>query len=550
MTHVRKFFSGSVALVLISGVSAGCAGNGLKGMFSRNETSGYKTLEELEAERVAKEASPAEGGRRFASWLPFGKSDAEPAEEVASSSADVAEDEKQVSSLWRNPFRRQETVESDPFLSKESPEEKIVADKPDTDRLKAVASGGKEAEEVSGDTAKDGSEERPIKAVGHIATADKPKQDDELVDRFEKHFVEKAAKPADDVEQADPLVTASTDLKKAAAKTSSKVTRPADFGSDDQLLEFEKLLAEKKALAAQKKIATKAEVQNTADEFADSFLAQGSVAEDVSVEFEEDQRSKNSGSESTVDSFDSLLSAADSDRNKEAGASKARARTVKPAAAQDVEVANQESLFGPPPRSRSSREDASARSESASQSAGSDGFAWPDPKTGTRTARNAAAQAITKSDEDQFASMFSESRHQDTPPAAALPANPESGVWSSGSNPRPAGTLRRGKMSTVRPVSAGRTLSDDGPVAAASPLSPVSPALTESTSELQIVEVDRLAQNQNESAAASVTDRSAMGSGLTIRMLVLLVGGIIVVALLFAPARKKPIHANQMPVQG
>jgi hypothetical protein len=30
----------------------------------------------------------------------------------------------------------------------------------------------------------------------------------------------------------------------------------------------------------------------------------------------------------------------------------------------------------------------------------------------------------------------------------------------------------------------------------------------------------------------------------------MLLGGIIVVALLFAPGRKKPIHATQLPVQG
>ena len=561
MKHVRKFFSGGMVVVLISGVSAGCAGNGLKGMFSRDETSGYKTLEELEAERVAKEASDEEGGSRFASWLPFGKSDAERAEEVASSSAEDLEDEKQVSSLWRNPFRRQETVESDPFLSKESPEEEIVADKPKTAAVKASASLGKEKEEVSDNLKKESPKQAAVKTASSTAAADKPEQDDELVDRFEKHFVQKTATPGDDAEQATPLIASSKDVKKAAAKASGKETRPSDARGEDQLLEFEKLITEKKALATQKKNSAKAAVHDAADDFADSLRAEGAADEQASAESGEEERAEKSVADGAVDSFDSLLASADSERLEKAGPSKSRARTVKPEVAQDIEVADQdievadqEGLFGPDVKSAANREESFdadvANNAWPSPSTGADRFAWPDPKTGTQTARNAAARTITKSDEDQFASMFSEARDQETPPAATLPDSPEARAWSSASNARPAGISRRGKMNNVRAVSSGRIVAGHAPVAATSPLAPVTPVVIRTNSESQVAEADQLADSEQESVSALAVDVPTVGRGLTIRMLVLLVGGIIVVALLFAPARKKPIHANQMPIQG
>ena len=551
MTHARKFFSGSMAVVLISSVSAGCAGNGLKGMFSRNETSGYKTLEELEAERIAKEASAEEGAPRFASWLPFGKSSPNPSEDVAANSTEDSDEEKQVSSLWRNPFRRQETADSDPFLSKESPSEAVVAaDKPATAAVKASASRGLEKKDVSADIAKDGTKEASVKAASHTAPTEQTEPDDELVDRFEKHFVQKNAKPANEIEEADPLITASKDPKKAAAKAARRESRPSDTSGDDQLLEFEKLLAEKKASAAQKKNSAKAVVQGAADEFADGVLAIDAAAAKAAAA----EPSVEAVSDKTVDSFDSLLAAADSERPETPRPSKARTRTVKPVVAQDIEVADQEGLFGPVPNSSVHRgddgEEAVPGTEWASQSPKTGGFAWPDAKTGTRGASKAAARTVTKSDEDQFASMFSDARRQETPPAATLPDDPETGVWSSAPTPRPVGAMSSGKKGAVRAVSSGRTIAGDSPIENASALAPVSPTLTGTTSESQVVAAGHSVESENSSEDSSTSGQSTMGSGLTIRMLVLLVGGIIVVALLFAPARKKPIHANQLPAQG
>jgi hypothetical protein len=105
-------------------------------------------------------------------------------------------------------------------------------------------------------------------------------------------------------------------------------------------------------------------------------------------------------------------------------------------------------------------------------------------------------------------------------------------------------------MNNVRAVSSGSIVAGHAPVAATSPLEPVTPVVIRTSSESQVAEADQLADSEHESVSAMAVDVPTVGRGLTIRMLVLLVGGIIVVALLFAPARKKPIHANQMPIQG
>ena len=227
---------------------------------------------------------------------------------------------------------------------------------------------------------------------------------------------------------------------------------------------------------------------------------------------------------------------------------------MKPVVSQDIEVADQEGLFGPDVKSSANREESVdadvANNAWPSPSTKADRLAWPNPKTGTQTARNAAAHTITKSDEDQFASMFSEARDQETPPAATLPDSPEAGAWPSASNARPADISRRGKMNNVRAVSSGRIVAGHAPVAAVTPLAPVTPVVIRTSSDSQVAEADQLTDSEHESVSALAVDVPTVGRGLTIRMLVLLVGGIIVVALLFAPARKKPIHANQMPIQG
>ena len=100
-TNVASMFIGRVSIsceegvvmlqsskIYLSGTSivclmlAGCAGGGLKNMFSRDDTAGYQTLEEIEAEEAGKpldkteiaDATADEDKPRFASWLPFGAS--------------------------------------------------------------------------------------------------------------------------------------------------------------------------------------------------------------------------------------------------------------------------------------------------------------------------------------------------------------------------------------------------------------------------------------------------------------------------------------------
>jgi hypothetical protein len=77
---------------------------------------------------------------------------------------------------------------------------------------------------------------------------------------------------------------------------------------------------------------------------------------------------------------------------------------------------------------------------------------------------------------------------------------------------------------------------------------------------LQAVPESEMNGAQGSVAAAPVVVENAGGkaatqsvqlpSAFSFRNIVLVIGGIIVAALLFAPGRKKPTEANQLPVQG
>lgn len=78
----HKLFSVGL-FVLFTSTHLGCAGQDVRNLFSRNDTAGYKTLEELEAQEhaLAKAEGRSEEDKkpsvtaRLASWSPFGKSE-------------------------------------------------------------------------------------------------------------------------------------------------------------------------------------------------------------------------------------------------------------------------------------------------------------------------------------------------------------------------------------------------------------------------------------------------------------------------------------------
>jgi len=554
MTQTRKFVSSSMAVLLMT--SAGCAGNGLKSMFTRNETAGYKTLEEVEAEREKKEAALADGsGPRFAPWLPFGKKATDDSEALAASDNPSSADDTPSGSKWKNPFRRQETVEADPFLTKETPEEAVVADRKKPAGTKAeLASDEKDLPNGGGLAS---GKDKSVKTASVTKEA-KPTVDDEdqLVDKFEKHFERNAKKPELTEEFADetarPVVARQTE-KDAAPKKSLR----HDLTSDDQLLEFEKLLAEKKAAATPK--------SGYKNPFADEPVAEASEMDFESIA---SRKPESAGLEqqdsNSVESFDSLLAEAGISTKKNIGSTEGRLSSRKPAAATvaktqvevaDVEVADQAGLFGPLPgkKERSEFNLAGTASDSrSSRSKISEELQWTEPKKTARIQPKAKTPRAEDSRADQFAAMFVAA---EAAPAASLPDTPDTGVWASastfGEKSEPAGRSRKNPavQGAVQIVSSGRTLPAEtfGSTAAPQEALYPTPSVVDPPSEFRMD--DQLAGSH---LKASEVASSATGArfSFSLRSVVMLLGGIIVAVLLFAPARKKPISGHELPVHG
>ncbi len=282
MTQSGKLINGGLALILIS--SSGCAGNGLRNMFSRNETAGYKTLEELEEERIAKENSADESGPRFASWLPFGKKTADETEAIADAGDAVNESkEGQKSGWWKNPFRRQETIEADPFIENELPTEVVVANKNE-----AKAKADEAAAAVKAKTSKDiaAVKETAVKKVS-ATTAGAAEEDDLLVEKFEKHFQQTTETAVTSADEGSDLIVAGIEGKAAAADASQKKiassATKANTAADKKLAEFEELLAANKTAVSKARKETNLEeefaaAEGAADEFAESLAETGKSA--------------------------------------------------------------------------------------------------------------------------------------------------------------------------------------------------------------------------------------------------------------------------------
>jgi len=529
MTQTRKFVSSSMAVLLMT--SAGCAGNGLKGMFARNETAGYKTLEELEAKRENEGASTDGSKPRFASWLPFGKKTADESEVMAAADTPESEERTSTGSRWKNPFRRQEAVEADPFLTREAPEETVIAEKKKPAATKAeLASDEKDLQTGLG---KEPTKDKSVKTASAAEEA-KPVVDEEelLVEKFEKHFERNATKPAtaeESAEDAAPLIAAGVAAKENAPKKAPNREPVAD----DQLLEFEKMLTEKKAAAA---AAAKADFESMAS-------AEPEAAE---------QESQDSNA---VESFDSLLAEAGGTPKKKAASSRGRVASKQPVAVADVEVevADQEGLFGSPIGAENNAESslagaADARSKSRTQT--SEEIQWTEPKKTARLQRKPSRN--NDSTEEQFAAMFVDA---EAVPPASLPDTPDTGVWSSapafGQKSQPARRLRNNDAprNAVKTVSSGRALPADTVVPTAIPQEALfpTPSAIEPPSETGI-DNGQASDTLTASEVASVSP--ARDFSISLRTLVLLIGGIIVAALLFAPARKKPIPDRELPLHG
>lgn len=553
-------------------VATGCAGKGLKGMFARNETAGYSTLEELEAKEAAKSKGEVadSSGPRFAPWLPFGKDTA--AEKTVASaeapSATVPTDDAAKKGFFRNPFRKQESIEPDPFLN-DQPATTVAdsgtkgneseATSSKTRATTRTASMSKElgdagTEEMPEIAARPASRKTPsAKTVSASApaTGKSEETDAELVERFEKHFQKNTLEAA---EEADQLIVAGKQAgerkSEAAARTAAKKSAPATTEADRKLAELEEILKARKGQSSDRVSRAVAEESEEADK-ANETIRQlsGRASEQMARRTSRAAITTATAETAANRQFDQLFDAASQRMADDSSGH---------AAVSDVPVASADELFGRPAvnrqadvrsnrtasekpvRSVSSRRNVAEEEQTqedtpavtpSSDSAESKGFRWQSQNLRSRsrqflqdTAKQSAAAASGLARENGLANFLPPAQAPDVPePSARYEAAPlmipgDSGPESSG------GAI----------VATPAGLKEDNFFAASAPIGVTAEPTEEGT--------------VSETAVSEVSPASASTSGLlnriSMRSWLLLIGGAVVVALLYLPGRKNAASAT------
>ncbi len=560
MSQYRNLASGGFVLFLAA-THVGCAGSGLKNIFTRNETDGYHSIDELEAEE-RKLADAEESGdeeespsiaARITSWRPFSKPDATEEEEYAADGSGPADKDSEVRAKSSNPlsraFAKRDSVGSDPFLETDSDSSKRPT--PETFNAAPDLEIAKLDEQPAAAKKKNKSaavehefvvkpEPKAKSAKDAKVAAIKPKtksdsvgtdseDDDALATRFEQHFLLNSAGTVAKAEAADSVAGSAEKLqKKASTIVANADSKQRDISSiaEKQIDAFDYLLG--------------AESSNS-ERISASKSKPG--AEPLKA-----ARRRDVVDETTTNSlaaFDSLV-AAESNNSRhpviEAAHTVTQAAKHKSAAV-DINVADAESLFGAAAARQNSRESrpATVKTAQASNKEVTDSeFNWNETHSPNAAIESGFEHAETPgSTVSRLRSNASADRKSlrktafGAPPATAgniegddcsvvETADSHVSVKTAFASHNQDITPRSGRNRSnvvIHPAAAESSLKGDVHFTAA-PVAPV-PEL-EST--------DRVA------AAAS---RPGLIQSLSVRNWMLLIGGIFVIALLFAPSRTK-----------
>ncbi|MCA9010990.1 MAG: hypothetical protein KDB01_14665 [Planctomycetaceae bacterium] len=566
--HQKRIYGG--LCIFLAATHVGCAGSGLKNMFTRNGIDGYHSLDELEAAESESEEQKPSVATRLASWRPFGAAESDNAETYAdadprtgTAEADSANSESTDSGRSRRfpalAFSKRDNVTPDPFLGAE-PDHSDRADTPaspaaaeqkmakaDSKRSPASNELGTERDIASRSgtaTDKIAAQVPPGKksdAADAVALHDVRKSDAEdsttsaedssLSKRFEQHFLLNSV----------GTVANSDAGKVATTKLESKKRNVAEI-ADRQIDEFHHLLASDPTPNAEhsggdRKVKTAApaaaKLHNAAPEdSADSLFAF-------------DQLIGHEGDEST---------------HKATQVAHTTVQVTKDvSSSRDVDVADAEALFGAAAARQNSRAKQAAeatrpgavagsatRSNAWSQAAeNADGFQWNDSPSVT------TALALDENSEDAT-DAFTRHIRSNTSAAPHQADNAGFAARSASADHVPGKSAFAVQTANVRLRNASASRNDHQVVTAdygtSSPAGVVQPATSEfsAAENASLITAPTAPVDDMDSSAdvGSHAVRPGLVQSFSTRNWMLLIGGIIVIALLFAPGRTKPVTMN------
>lgn len=559
MSHYRNLANGGFVLFLAA-THVGCAGSGLKNIFTRNETDGYHSIDELEAEE-RKLAEAEESGdeekspsiaARMTSWRPFSKPDATEEEEYAAYGSGPSDTDSEVRAKSSNPlsraFAKRDSVGSDPFLETESdstkrqtPESFNVApdleiakldEKPAAAKKKDKSAAVENEFVVKPEPKAKSAKEAKVAAIKATAKSDSvgtdAEDDDALATRFEQHFLLNSAGTVAKAE-ADSVVGSAEKLqKKASTIVASADSKQRDVSSlaEKQIDAFDYLLA-----------------SDSSNSERISASKSKPAAEPLKA-----ARRRDVVDETTTNSlaaFDSLVAAETNNSRHPVieAAHTVTQETKRKSAAVDINVADAESLFGAAAARQNSRESrpATVKTAQASDKEVTDSeFNWNETQSPKGVMESGIEHAETPgSTVSRLRSNASEDRKLLRKTAFGAPSatagniedddcsivateNSDVSVKTAFASHNQDVTARTGRNRSnvvIHPAAVESSRNGDVHFTAA-PVAPI-PEL-EST--------DRVA------AAAS---RPGLIQSLSVRNWMLLIGGIVVIGLLFAPGRTK-----------
>jgi hypothetical protein len=578
MSQHQKLIYGGLC-VFMAATHVGCAGSGLKNMFTRNGTDGYHSLDELEAADSESEEPKPSVATRLASWRPFGAAEADSEEsyadtepETGAADADSANTDTAESGRGlRFPalaFSKRDNVAPDPFLGAE-PDHSDHADTPaspvsaeqktaksDSKRTPASKGSATERDLASRSetpTDKNAAAVLPGKkpdVTEAVAFQDVKKtdfagsttsaEDNALSKRFEQHFLLNSV----------GTVTSSDAEKVAATKLESKKRDVADI-ADRQIDEFHHLLASDSTSNAE---------NSGVDRKAKTALPAAA-------------KLHNAASEDSADSlfaFDQLIGHEGDESTHKATqvAHKTIQVTQEKRSSQDVDVADAEALFGAAAARQNSRsqqageatrsgavagsatrstvDGSSTRSSAWSQAAeNADGFQWND---------SPAMTTAPESDENSEDASDAFARHIRSNTGAARHRADNAGLAAhSASAGKVAGKNAFAvQTADIRLRNASNSRTDHQVITAdygtSGPAGVVHPATSEFSAagnvSLTAAPAAPVDDMDSSADAGSHTVRPGLVQSFSTRNWMLLIGGIIVIALLFAPGRTKPVTMN------